>query len=334
MIGYSIPRHVFKVAQHSLLICSFLLLTVMPLAAELIDKIVAVVNDDVITLSELDQEALLLYKNISEGQGGIQLSDALEHARSLALEKMIDKKIILQQARDMNVEVSPNEVDAAYDKTRVRMQLSDTEFKEKLSESGMTEDIYRDDLRVKLIQSRLLGLKVHSKVVITEEMVEDYYRTHYAKTTDETGYYLLQMGFSWNQEKIKQSKEDCLNTAQRVHDLAQSGQDFRALAKKFSDLPSASDGGDIGVFQLDDMAETMSRTISPLKTGDISKIIETPNGYQFFKLLSSEKNNDNFQENFDAVKDEIRDKLFEEKLQVAYDKWVSELKEKAYIQKL
>ena len=67
-----------------------------------------------------------------------------------------------------------------------------------------------------------------------------------------------------------------------------NGQDFMALAKKFSELPSAADGGNIGTFQKEEMADYMVTAISSLTPGQVSKIVETPDGYQFFKLLSSQ----------------------------------------------
>ncbi len=86
------------------------------------------------------------------------------------------------------------------------------------------------------------------------------------------------------------------------------------MAEKFSDLPSASDGGDIGIFSLDEMAPAMRDAVATLNPGELSKIIETPAGYQFFKLLPGKENAKVDTAPSDAVKEEIREKIFEEKL--------------------
>jgi peptidyl-prolyl cis-trans isomerase SurA len=106
------------------------------------------------------------------------------------------------------------------------------------------------------------------------------------------------------------------------------------LAEKFSELPSASDGGDIGFFALDEMAPAMRDAVRELKPDGISEITETPSGFQFFKLLSGEENAIVVTAAYETVKEEIGEKIFEEKLKTAYAEWVKKLKEDAYIERL
>ena len=168
-------------------------------------------------------------------------------------------------------------------------------------------------------------------------MVLDYYDQHYTSRVNEGDYYLLQMGFSWDESSatdIDNSKDKTLKLAKRIHKLVKNGQDFKTLARKFSDLPSASDGGDIGIFTLDEMASAMRSAVKDLKPGELSSTIELQSGYQFFKLLSGEDAAIVVTSSFEASKDEIRDKLYESKMEEAYKIWVKKLKESAYIQKL
>jgi peptidyl-prolyl cis-trans isomerase SurA len=218
------------------------------------------------------------------------------------------------------------------------MSLNPTEFRRKLEKSGMTEESYRGKLRTQILQSRLLSYDVRSKIIVTEEMILDYYDENYTARVDKGSYYLLQMGFSWPEtddpQKEAANKQETLNRTERVYNLVKNGQDFKLLAEKFSDLPSASDGGDIGIFTLDEMAPTMRDAVATLSPGELSKIIDTPAGYQFFKLLSGEENAIVVTASFEAAREEIRAKIFEEKLKAAYSEWVIKLKEDAYIQRL
>jgi peptidyl-prolyl cis-trans isomerase SurA len=127
---------------------------------------------------------------------------------------------------------------------------------------------------------------------------------------------------------------DAKKRAERVRTLLTSGQDFRMLAEKFSDLPSAADGGDLGVFQKDEMAAYMKEAVLPLSPGDVSEIVETPSGYQFFKLLSSQDGQIVVQASFASVKDDIRQKLYDEQLKEQFDEWVTRIKTEAYIKRL
>jgi len=315
------------------------LLTPLFLSAEVVDKVVAIVNDEVITLSELEEETAMVYKSMPpQEKANEPVLDLLAKARKFSLENLIERRLITQKAQKYNVTVSNEDIDAAYENTRNNMSLSPSEFREKLERSGLTEESYRDKLRTQILQSRLLSYDVRSRIVVTEDMILDYYDENYTSKVTKGNYYLLQIGCSWkttdNPEKLNSDKQAAKERTNRIYNLAKKGQDFRTLAEKFSELPSASDGGDIGIFTLDEMAPAMRDAIRELKPGEISEVIEMPSGYQFFKLLSGDKNAIVVTAAFDAVKEEIGEKLFEEKLKVAYSEWVKKLKEEAYIERL
>ncbi len=309
------------------------------LYAEVVDKVVAVVNEDIITLSELEAEASTIYQTIARTKEGQSMLSAMDEAREATLNSMIDQHLIQQRARLFNVAVSEEEIDQAYNRMVAKNKLNASEFRRKLLQSGLSEENYRSKLRSSILQSKLLSIDVRSKIVITDAMILDYYDEHYTSRVAGDSYYLLQMGFSWNSEltdsaKLAQSKNEALDTAKRIKALAVTGKNFKTLAQKFSDLPSASDGGDIGTFTLDEMAIAMRSAVENLPPGEISKIIETPAGYQFFKLLSGDENAIVVTSSYEAAEDEIREKLYNEKLKDAYQDWVKLLKEEAYIQKL
>lgn len=312
------------------------LLLPLNLCAEVVDKVVAVVNDEVITLSELEEETTGVFRSITESNPGVPALDALEQARQVSLSSMIERRLIQQKAKKYNVTVTEDDIEAAYEQVRNGMALSPTEFRQKLEKSGLTVESYRNKLRSQLLQSRLLSYDVRSKIVVTEEMILDYYDENYTSRVDKGSYYLLQIGCSWKKiddpQKLAAEKQETRKRTERIHGLAKKGQDFRKLAEKFSELPSASDGGDIGVFTVDEMVPAMRDAVQSLKLGEVSDIIETPAGYQFFKLLSGEENAIVVTAGFEAVKEEIRQKIFEEKLKTAYSEWVKKLKEEAYIQ--
>jgi len=173
-------------------------------------------------------------------------------------------------------------------------------------------------------------------------MVKQYYDSHAAeKSVTKGGYGLLQMGFTWGQSpesnksapNLYADKMDAKQRAERIHKLAKDGQDFRELAKKHSNLPSAKEGGDIGVFQEDDMAPDMREAVIHLKPGEISNVIETQAGFQFFKLVANKDGADT-QSTFEAAKDGIREILYEQQLKKEFDTWVKNLREQAYIKKM
>ena len=100
--------------------------------AEVVDKVVAVVNDDVITLSELEEEAAVLYQTVARAKSDKPLIEALAEAREMTLDKMIDQHLIAQRAKEYNVSVTEEEIDSAYSAMRTKMSLSPSEFRQKL----------------------------------------------------------------------------------------------------------------------------------------------------------------------------------------------------------
>ncbi|MFH2123012.1 MAG: SurA N-terminal domain-containing protein [Pseudomonadota bacterium] len=308
--------------------------------AELVDRVVAVVNDDVITMSEVNEEGKAFFQKITEQASAGELSVALRRAREEVLNGLIDKKLIAQEAVKQKVTVSDDELEAALKQMIDSNKMSPEQFREQLKTMGMTESVYRDNLRNQVLQSKLLNYEVRSKIIITDDMILDYYDTKFTKHVDQGGYYLLQMGFVWKKDsghsgKIDEAARlDARKRAERVHGLVESGQDFSTLAKKFSELPSAADGGNIGTFQRDEMADYMRPVVTALTPGQVSSVVETPDGYQFFKLLSSQDGGIVVQAPYESVKEEIRKTLYDEKLKEEFGIWVSKIKEAAYIKKM
>lgn len=305
--------------------------------AEMVDKVVAVVNDDIITLSELEAETSEIYKTLAQNNSPEELLEAMDEAREMALNKMIDQTLMKQKARQFNLSVSEQEINTAFERMRSKMSLSPAEFRTKLQETGISEEQYRSKLSDNILQSKIVSVDVRSKIVVTDEMILEYYDQHYTSRVNEGDFYLLQIGFSWENDDgkgVEERQAHALKLAERIHKLAQDGQDFKTLAQKFSDLPSAIDGGDIGVFTLDEMAAAMRGAVKDLQPGEISPIIELGSGYQFFKLLSGEDEAIVVTSSFESSKEEIREKLYEIKMQEAYQAWAKELKQSAYIQKL
>lgn len=310
-------------------------------AAQLVDRVVAVVNDEVITMSEVNEEGQGYFKKINDQAPPAQVQDALSRAREEILTTLIDKKLISQEAAKQRVTVSDAEVQGAADQMLINNKMTKEMLQSQLDQMGMDYNAYLDSLRNQILQSKLVNYNIRSKIIITDDMILDYYDTHYTKHIGEGGYYLMQMGFLWGKSTNSTStsekyadKMDVKKRAERIRALVQDGQDFRTLAKKFSELPSAADGGDLGVFQKDDMAPYMQDAVLKLSPGAISEIVETPSGYQFFKLLSSQDGKIIVQASFDSVKEEIRTKLYDQQLKTQFDEWVKNIRKEAYIKRL
>ena len=304
------------------------------LAGELVDRVVAVVNDDVITLSELEEEAAPTIAKIKAEAPPAQVDEAVKKARQEILRNMIDHKLLLQRAAKRQIEVSDAEINAAMDRIMEQNNLTVEQFREQLATMGVSEEKYRASLRDQILRSRLLSYEIRSKVVITNEQVEAYYRNKYLQHNSPEGYHILQFGSGWEDKGRSASKEEALKRAEQLREMIIAGENFNEIAKNYSDLPSAADGGDIGTFKQNELADYMWQAIKNLHPGEVSPVIETPAGFQFFKLLSKSSDGIIAQAPLENVKEEIRTTLYDQELKKKFEYWVKELRENSYIKEL
>lgn len=306
--------------------------------AVLLDKVVAVVGTDIITMTELENEAEQYYERVRKSTPADKMDEAMEQVRSEVLKALIEKRLILLKAKSRNITVSADEFNLAYDQMLKSNNLTKDQFVIQIKKSGMTEEFHREIFKTQMIQAELVNYDIRSKIVVTEDMILEYYDTEYVTHVDSDGYYLLQMGFSWEEgggqgdSKKSASQAEARQMAERVHKLAKNGKDFKELAQKFSDFPSAQDGGDIGLFQENEMFEEMRESVVNLPLSGVSEIIDTPAGFQFFQLVSSQEGSVVTQAPYESVKENIREILYKKQFDELYNEWIKNMRENTYIE--
>ncbi|MBI5558103.1 MAG: SurA N-terminal domain-containing protein [Deltaproteobacteria bacterium] len=304
-------------------------------AGEIVDRVVAVINEDVITLSELEAEAMPAYEKIRQEAPSSQVDEAMKNAQRDILRGMIDHKLLIQRAAKRNIEVSSAEIEGAINRILEQNSITVEQFRQQLASMGLAEEKYRESLRDQILRSKLIGYEIRSKVVITNEQIDAYYRDHYSKNNNPEGYHILQFGSGWNDNGGRSaSREEAQKRAEQLREMVRAGENFKDIAKNHSDLPSAVDGGDIGTFTKAELADYMWLAIRDLRPGEVSNIIETPSGFQFFRLLSSSSDGVITQAPLENVREEIRATLYDQELKRKFELWVKELRENSYIEEL
>ncbi|OGR06406.1 MAG: hypothetical protein A2511_03900 [Deltaproteobacteria bacterium RIFOXYD12_FULL_50_9] len=323
--------------KHFRLLFTLLLLLPAPLElkAEPADRVAAVINGDVITQSELQEEGAKIFEKIMTKAPEAERPSLLKKARAQILSQLIDKTLLRQQAVKTGLHVTEEDIDNAIAGILNRSGLSLKEFQQDLAERGMSEQFYRDSLRDQILISRLVTRQVRDKIVITHEKIADYYKTEYLNQPVPAGYHILQIGITWSDsDSLYKSREEAAAKAAEVQKLAAEGKNFRELAKAFSTLPSARDGGDLGAFSRDELASYMRDPIIKLKPGQISDVISTPSSFQIFKLQSIREGDQSQFPPLDMVQEEIKDKLMQDESNRQYENWLIKLRAEAYIKRL
>jgi peptidyl-prolyl cis-trans isomerase SurA len=310
----------------------FVLLSAQSYGEDYVDRVVAVVNDGVITLSELEKAGKQYFEKIKANVPEEQLASSLEKARSDVLSGLINKEIVKQKAAELSIVVEEEEVDNALTQILTRSNITLEEFRNELAAQNIQESEYRESLHDQILQSKVVNYQVRSRIVIIEDDIKEYYQEKYTQEEGESGYYILQMGFKWKDSSADSgSKEAARKRAEEVRQKVLAGESFKELAQQNSDLPSAVDGGDIGLIKKDEMAAYMRDTVQLLNPGEISKIVETGNTFQFFKLLTIREGDLVARAPYDDVREEIRDVLYREKMNIQFKEWIKGLREEAYI---
>ena len=318
----------------ALLLAASFFLPAAALAEDVVDRVVAVVNDEIITLSELEEEAGPTFDKIRQEAPVDQVDATIQKARKDILRNMIDHKLLLQRAAKRQGEGSDTEMNAALDRILEQNGITLEQFREELANMGLTEEKYRATLRDQILRTKLISYEIRSKVVITNEQVEAYYRNKYTQNHAPEGYHILQFGSGWEDRGRSASREEAQKRAEQLREMVVAGENFKDIAKNHSDLPSGIDGGDIGTFKKEELAAYLWEAIKDLRPGEVSPINETPEGFQFFKLLSSSREGVIAQAPLENVKEEIRASLYDQELKRKFEEWVKELRENSYIEEL
>jgi peptidyl-prolyl cis-trans isomerase SurA len=310
-----------------LLSCLFFFFLINPHcldAAILLDRVVALVNKEVITWSELyrmmEGEATDDIKKLQEEE---RRKVFKEHEEDF-LNRLIDIRLQVQEAKRLGIEVSPDDVKEAIENIKNKYVLTDEELKASLEKEGLTFDAYKERLSEQILISKLVNQQVRSKIVVSDEEVDEFYNEHKDSSVFEESYKLRQIFFKMqdNDDIRKDLEEKASDIAARI----QEGEDFSRLAQEYSEDSSGKLGGDLGYIQKKFMAQEFIDALSNMKTGDCSSPFWTEQGLHIIKL--EDKKSAKTEE---TVKEEIKTKLFEGKFIGNYESWIKDLRNGARI---
>lgn len=312
----------FKSPVCLLLTAYFLLLT--PSAnGEIVDRIVAVVNDSAITLSEL---------NIATaGLGDIKGDDKekrqkIIETKSKVLDQLIEKKLVEQAANKAGITVSEKEIDNAIEDVKRQNNIGQEDLLSALARNGLTFKEYREQLKDQIRQVKFINKEFRANVKVSDEDVEAYYKQNRDKFSGPAMYRIRIISFLLSgQGKGK----DAEKKAKDILAMARKGADFTKLASAYSEGPNVKDGGDLGYISPGEMDAAVEKAGGGLNIGEISDVIKTPTGFHIIQLIDRRKAEP---KPVAAVLDEIKNIIFQKIIDERYKLWLEEMMKKAYIE--
>jgi peptidyl-prolyl cis-trans isomerase SurA len=297
--------------------------------ALMIDRIVARVNDDVITLSELQEEGLPLFSRLRENYSGSELVEQVRRAEREFLEQLILRRLQLQYASQIGITTSENEINAALKDVLTRNNLTQEQLTDLLTREGLTLQDYKDRLREQIVLARLMNQAVRSRVSVDTSEVEAYYKTHQEEFNQPAQARIRHIFFRVDPGAVQPQVDAVQARAARVLQEARNGSDFADLARLHSEDATAANGGDLGFIKRGQALPEFEEVIFAMKEGEISDVIRTGNGLHIIKVEAFSIGTDR---PFAETKAEIERRLLQEKIEKRFQDWTSELKDRAFIE--
>ena len=292
--------------------------------AAVINKFVAVVNDEVITQQDVDQLLSVLYAQYSQEYKGDELLQRMEQVKKDILNQIIEDKLVLSRAKELGIKVTESEINERLDYVKKGFP-SEKEFYETLETQGVTIANLKDRYRDQIMMKKLVDYEVKSKISVLPSETSDYYEKHRGQFREGDKYRVKNI--------LVKAKDDVsfeLGKVEidNVYNKLKEGGNFDDLAMQYSKGPNAEKGGDMGYIEKGQMLEVLDNAIFKLKPGEFSEPVKSEIGYHIFKIEDIKYGKQVSLE--DAQKD-IQMALFQDKFKAQVNEWLSGLKKKAYI---
>lgn len=308
-----------------LVVLYILIFSAISFAAVLLDRVVAVVNKEVITWSELYRT---METDASPQTKGLSEEDRrriFKENEAAFLETLIDVKLQLQKAKSMGIRVTDGEIDEAIENIKKKYSMTDFDFKESLKKEGYTLEVYRRRIEEQIITSKIINQQIRSKILVSDKDTERYMEENREMFATSDSYRISQIFF-----KKPENNEEKNNIDRKVaviYKKLKDGESFRKIAREYSDGPSAKTGGDLGFIKKGDLIEEFGEIVSKMTPGDVSSLFWTDRGFHIIRLDERIEYKDQ-----NEIKNEVR-KILEKKFFIEkYNAWKKELKEKAVIE--
>lgn len=300
------------------MLLAFLMISTWPpafSAAHLQDRIVAIVNTELIMLSDVKHEFRAEQERLSRELPGSNLAQQLKTAEYMALTKLIERKLQLQEAKTKRVEVSDLEVQQAL--TQLKQQ-------DKSLDPTNPNDVR--SVRDQLILMRVVDQHIRGNITVGDSEIKRYYQEHREQFAFPEEYQLSQIIIT---PRSSDGLADALTKARRAMDDLKRGEKFEDVALQYSDGANSLHGGRLGLVRQGELWPVLEQAVARLVPGGISDIIESPEGVHIIRM--DDRKPKQFRP-YEDVRRQIQELVYQQKSADMYESWLADLKNKAYIE--
>ena len=293
-----------------------------------LDGIAAVVNEEIITINEVREAMAFEVAQLSQSYRGEDLRERISAVYKQTLRNLTDIQLQLARARQLQMTVRDDETDRQIDALKEQNEISDDQLVQLLKSRGMTLETYRQQIREGLLVTKVVNAEVRSRLIILDSELQeayqariDNYRIPGTQTVSHILFLLAERASDGELARRRAEAEDVLRSIR-------DGGDFAALARRYSEGPSAERGGLLGTFKADELLPGFDEATADLQPGDISDVVRTRVGLHIIRL--EDRQVDSFR-SLDEVREELQNELLRDKTEAKYQEWLASLRLQAYV---
>jgi peptidyl-prolyl cis-trans isomerase SurA len=304
-----------------------LVLLAWPAHARVVEKIAALVGDDLILLSEVEDRAAPLMADIAAIANPSEREARTNAVRREVLDRLIDDQLLAQQATELKLTVSNDEIDRAIEQIKRDYGLNDTQLKDELRKQGLSMPAYRMNTKREILKYRVLNIAVGSKINVGDSEVQSYYDRHMKSSNVQVRASHIFITIPEDADNATVLEREKLAKALLVR--AQNGEDFAKLAREYSeDAGTRAEGGDLGFIGRDILPKPIEELVFSMRVGDIKGPVRADKGFHVIRLVDKRAKD---AKPFAEVQDDIRIRLRQREMERQTKTYLGELRKKVLV---
>ncbi len=255
--------------------------------SRLLDRVVAVVNSDVVTRLDLDEQIKLATQQLKRSGTPLPAADVLE--RQL-LERLVTSRVLVQQAKETGLRIDDTQLQRAVDRIAQENKLAPEAFRKQLEQEGVNFPRFREELRNEMLIQRLKEREVDSKILITDAEIENYLKNQQAQGGKDEEYAFAHILVLVPEQASPEQIQSKKSVADKALAQIRGGADFRQVSAGVSDAPNALEGGTLGWRPASRLPQIFVDAAKSMKVGDVSPVLRSANGFHILKLVDKRGN--------------------------------------------
>jgi peptidyl-prolyl cis-trans isomerase SurA len=294
-----------------------------------VDRIVAVVNQEIITLSDVEKGSHLLQEEILT-EDRLERRQRVQEIFRKVLERLIDEKLIDQEAKKSGIKVPSKEIEGAIEEMKRRNGLDQENFERFLTAEGLTLEGLKKEIEKQLLRTKVINWAVKVEPKAGEKELREFYQEHIDRYRVNQSYRISHILFLVPKDASLERSREIRKKSLEVLERIRGGEDFGEMALLYSEDPSSrKDRGDMGYFKKGELLPALERETVRLQVGEVSGLIRTEFGYHIIKLLNRKGGEP---PPFEEVKEKVRADYYDREMEKAFQQFLSKLKEKSVIE--